>query len=204
MSEITSFSLLGVELVRLAGKWNVVNANGASIHNGLFRDALSTQVDLDRKAARFIISPIVADEWMDYVRLSDSVEIIERNHNRCGGVEFLIVGWLPDDVMLLARPEEIVFRPFSSKRFLSFSRPTRVTLVKNIGRAEKQHSKPHGIEPGHRSTLGPHFIDWMKEHHPDVPLDAVPQSVASDYFGAIAPSTEGDYYDLSAVGGKEN
>jgi len=143
-----------------------------------------------------IMSPFVADEWMDYVRLSDSAEVIERNTNRCGGIEFLIVGWLPDDAMLLANPEWIVFRPFSSKRFLSFSWPTRVTLVKNIGRAER-HSEPPGLEPEQLCKLGPHFVAWLNENHPGTPLDAVSEKIAHEYFGH--PGWGNGAYDLSAV-----
>lgn len=208
MSKITSFSLLGVELVRLAGKRNVVNANGASIHSGLFRDALSTQVGLDRKVARFIVSPVVADEWMAYLLLSDSTVAVNLDCLRYGDVEFLIVGWIPDDVMLLVRPEEIVFRPFSSKRFLSFIWPKRVTLVKNIGRAKVENEVvPTGVESDRLSTLGAHFVDWMDEHHHGVPLDAVPESIFSEYLSDAEPSIsvgepgmEDACFGMSAVG----
>lgn len=198
-----SFAVLGAELVRVASHGNVVNAGGMSINKALFSDAICTQPHMQRKRARFIMPPIVADEYMDYLRCAPG-GLKGRDHNKFGDIEFLIVGWLPTDTMLLASPGGIVFRPFSLKRFLTFDNPRCVTLVKNIGRAVVEKTVDDGLRQEQLSTLGPHFVDWMKEKHPDVPLDAVPQSVVTEYYGGTDPSTEGaSCYDMSAVKGGE-
>jgi hypothetical protein len=215
MPKITSFSLLGVELVRLASKGNVVNAGGASIHSGLFRDALRTQPNLRRKTARFIMSPIVADEYMDYRNESTvgddtAKSILAKDHNRYGDCEFEIIGWLPTDVVLLASPGGIKFRPFSKKRLLTFDNPRSVTLIKNIGRAEK--AVGGAVPPLARlyGLFGAHFIGWMHKVHNDVPLDAVPSSIVDEYLDFVLHNTEGTRfdkdtrYDMSAVCGKES
>lgn len=137
MGKVNSFSLLGAELVRLAGKQNVVNANGESVHSGLFRDALKTQPNIRRNVSKFIMSPIVADEYMSYLRLARPWGVAEKDHNRYGDVEFIIAGWFPSDAIILTSPGGVMFRPFSEKRILTFDNPRSVTLIKNIGKAKQ-------------------------------------------------------------------